>query len=374
MAMGVLLDIKPSHLIVMATAWRAAIRLHQAEEWSPASGGHTEILRDLGSELILTHGEDRCKTEYLFRREYNLILPDRKKWLEDPNVILTPGGLVWFTDGSKTGSGTGVGIAGESPRVEITHKLGHHVTVFQAEVFAIWACAKYNLERAHSGKHIYICSDSLAALRALHKMEIGSKLVRDCALTLRELTLNNRVKLVWVPGHAGIPGNERANELARLGATSSQPYHEYPIGVSTYALKGLAKDWLNQEFTRIWHNANGMRHTRALLEGSSQKLGDTLIHLDRAQLRMLVGLVTGHWYTRKHLVRMGLIEQSTCPKCEEEDETLLHVLLRWNCMELRALRGSILGTLELSSLSISAGLVPALLKLATEAQLPRHSQ
>ncbi|XP_076549179.1 uncharacterized protein LOC143306598 [Osmia lignaria lignaria] len=250
--------------------------------------------------------------------------------------------------------------------------LGHHVTVFQAELLAIWACAKYDLERAHSGKHIYICNDSLAALRALHKVEIGSKLVRDCALTLRQLTLNNRVKLVWVPGHAGIPGNERANELARLGATSSQPYHEYPIGVSTYALKGLAKGWLNQEFTRIWHNANGMRHTRALLEGPSQKLGDTLIHLDRAQLRMLVGLMTGHWYTRKHLVRMGLIEESTCPRCEEEDETPLHVLLR--CRELRALRGSILGTLEPSSLSISARLVPTLLKLATETQLPRHSQ
>ncbi|XP_034174835.2 uncharacterized protein LOC117601761 [Osmia lignaria lignaria] len=184
MAMGALLDIKPPHLIVMATAWRAAIRLHQAEKWSPASGGHTEILRDLGSELILTHGGDRCKTEYLFRREYDLILPDREKWLEDANGILTPGGLVWFTDGSKTGSGTGAGIAVESPRVELTHKLGHHVTVLQAEIFAIWACAKYNLERAHSGKHIYICSDSLAALRALHKVEIGSKLVRDCALTL----------------------------------------------------------------------------------------------------------------------------------------------------------------------------------------------
>ncbi|XP_046145656.1 uncharacterized protein LOC123988941 [Osmia bicornis bicornis] len=372
LAMGALLDIKPPHLTVMATAWRAAIRLHQAEEWSPTGGGHTEILRDVGSESILTHGGDRCKTEYLFRREYDLILPDREKWLKDPNDILTPGGLVWFTDGSKTGIGTGAGIAGESPRVEMTHKLGHHVTVFQAEVFAIWACAKYNLDRAHSGKHIYICSDSMAALKALHKVEIGSKLVKDCALILRQLSLNNRVKLLWVPGHTGIPGNERANELARLGASSSQPCHEYPIGVSTYALKGLAKDWLNQEFTRLWHNANGMRHTRALFKGPSQKLGDTLSHLDRAQLRMLVGLVTGHWYTRKHLARMRLTEETLCPRCEEEDETPLHVLLR--CRELRARRGAILGTLEPSSLSISAGLVPALLNFATEAQLPRHSQ
>nr|XP_034195012.1 uncharacterized protein LOC117611185 [Osmia lignaria] len=304
--------------------------------------------------------------------EYEIILPDREKWLEDPNGILTPGGLVWFTDGSKTRSGTGAGIAGESPRVEMTHKLGHHVTVFQAEVFAIWACAKNNLDRAHSGKHIYICSDSLAALRALHKVEIGSKPVRDCALTLRQLSLNNIVKLLWVPGHAGIEGNETDNELAQLGATSSQPCHVYPIGVSTYALKSLAKEWLNQEFTGLWQNANGMRHTRALLEGPSQKLGDTLTHLDRAQLRMVVCLVIGHWYTRKHLARMGLTEESTCPRCKEEDETPLHAHLR--CRELRALRGSILGISEPSSLIISAGLVPVLLNFATEAQLPRHSQ
>ncbi|XP_076547110.1 uncharacterized protein LOC143305849 [Osmia lignaria lignaria] len=257
----------------------------------------------------------------------------------------------------------------------MTYKLDDDVTIFQAEVFAIWACAKYNFKRAHSGKHIcnnYICSDSIAALRAHHRVEVGSKLVRDCALTLRQLSLNNRVKLIWVPGHAGILGNERANELARLGATSSQPYQEHPIGVSTYALKGLAKEWLNQEFTRLWQNANGMRHTRALLEGPSQKLGDTLIHLDRAPLRMLVGLVTGHWYMKKHLARMGLTVESTCPRCGAEDETPLHALLR--CRELRALRGSILRTSEPPSLSISAGLVPALLKFATEAQLPRHSQ
>nr|XP_034184636.1 uncharacterized protein LOC117606373 [Osmia lignaria] len=340
MAMGALLDIKPPHLTVMATAWRAAIRLHQAEEWCLASGGHTEILRDRGSELILTHGGDRCKTEYLFRREYDLIIPDREEWREDPSGILTPGGLVWFTDGSKTGSGTGAGIAGESPKVEMTYKLGHHVTVFQAEVFAIWAYAKYNLEKDHSGKHIYICSDSIAALRALHRVQVGSKLVKDCTLTLRQLSLNNRVKLLWIPGHAGIPG--------------------------------LAKDWLHQEFTRLWHNANGMRHARALFEGPSQKLGDTLIHLDRARLRMLVGLVTGHWYTKKHIARMRLTEETVCPRCEEEDETPFHVLLR--CRELRALRGSILGTLEPSSLSISGGLVPVLLNFATEAQLPRLSQ
>ncbi|XP_046142905.1 uncharacterized protein LOC123988103 [Osmia bicornis bicornis] len=269
--MGALLDIKPPHLTVMATAWRAAIRLHQAEEWSPTGGGHTEILRQ--GEIA-----------------------------EGPKRHSDSGGLVWFTDGSKTSIGTGAGIAGESPRVEITHKLGHHVTAFQAEVFAIWACAKYNLERAHSGKHIYICSGSLAALEALHKVEIGSKLVRDCALTLRQLSLNNRVKLLWVPGHTGIPGTRGLTNWHDWGRQAPSRAMSTPLVVSTYALKGLAKDWLNQEFTRLWHNVMAMRHTRALFEGPSQKLGDTLSHLDKAQLRMLVGLVTGHW-------------------CEEEDET-----------------------------------------------------
>jgi len=56
-------------------------------------------------------------------------------------------------------------------------------------------------------KPIYICSDSLSAIRALHKPRITSKLIRECKEELNDLDGSRQVCLTWVPGHTGILGN-----------------------------------------------------------------------------------------------------------------------------------------------------------------------
>jgi ribonuclease HI len=40
---------------------------------------------------------------------------------------------------------------------------------------------------------------------------------------LQEVARTRRVVLQWVPAHCGIPGNETADELAKLGAREEQP-------------------------------------------------------------------------------------------------------------------------------------------------------
>jgi ribonuclease HI len=91
--------------------------------------------------------------------------------------------------------------------------LGQYTTVFQAEVYAIKSCAVENLDR-----NIYILSDSQAAIKALYKHQITSKLVWDCRQSLMQLARHNRVQLIWVPGHEVIVGNEMADQLARMGS------------------------------------------------------------------------------------------------------------------------------------------------------------
>jgi hypothetical protein len=69
-------------------------------------------------------------------------------------------------------------------RKKRSFSLGQHTTVFQAEVYAIKACIDENLNRGYKNRYIYILSDSQAAIKALGKYQITSKLVCDCHQSL----------------------------------------------------------------------------------------------------------------------------------------------------------------------------------------------
>jgi hypothetical protein len=64
------------------------------------------------------------------------------------------GGLVWYTDGSKTSShwcwGVQVGC-----KKRHSFSLGLHIAVFQAEICAIKACVMENIEKGYRGRNIY---------------------------------------------------------------------------------------------------------------------------------------------------------------------------------------------------------------------------
>jgi hypothetical protein len=57
-------------------------------------------------------------------------------------------------------------------------------TVFQAEMYAIKACTDENIDKNYKNRNIYILSDSQAAIQALDKYQITSKLVWDCHQSL----------------------------------------------------------------------------------------------------------------------------------------------------------------------------------------------
>jgi len=49
--------------------------------------------------------------------------------------------------------------------------------------------------------------------------------------------------------------------------------------------------------------------------------------MTRKKLRLTVGFLTGHCQLRKHLHTMGLVDTPLCRMCEQEDETVGHVLM-----------------------------------------------
>jgi ribonuclease HI len=117
--------------------------------------------------------------------------------------------------------GTEAGVYCHGTRRKFSFSLGQYTTVFQTEVYAIKACTGENLDRNYRNRNIYILSDSRAAINALGKHQITSKLVSDCHQSLIQLVRHNRVQLIWVPSPKSIAGSKTADLLARTG--SEQP-------------------------------------------------------------------------------------------------------------------------------------------------------
>ncbi|KAJ8913284.1 hypothetical protein NQ315_010950 [Exocentrus adspersus] len=263
--------------------------------------------------------------ELLTLRKKALEIPSREVWNQDPDALVSHG-LVWFTDGSKTLEGTGAGVRGVRPRVELSFPLGKHASVFQAEVFAISACASENLKRGYSNQHIQICTDSQAALHALKSPRITSQVVLECTNSLAALGQRNKVRLVWVPGHSGVAGNEEADVLARKGSSDTLTGPEPAIGLPYSYPLGSIDNWTREKCQEDWSRGIGLRQARLLIKGPGAAATRSLVNLNRASISVITGLLTGHGRLNKHLNTIGLSPDSRCRLCGTSDEDSIHVL------------------------------------------------
>jgi len=103
--------------------------------------------------------------------------PDRSEWKRRIIQSLSKG-PVWYTDGSKTSSGTGGDVFGG--KTGLVFSLGTFGTVSQAEEYAIMSAVRESIARGYNGRTITIFTDSQTALKALKSVTVKSKLVLEC--------------------------------------------------------------------------------------------------------------------------------------------------------------------------------------------------
>lgn len=83
-------------------------------------------------------------------------------------------------------------------------------TNFQAETYALLVCAQENLWVQYFNQRVLIYSDSQGVLKPLASCLLDSELVLGSLKAINQLVESNKVHICWVPGHQGLPGNDKA--------------------------------------------------------------------------------------------------------------------------------------------------------------------
>ncbi|XP_053686280.1 uncharacterized protein LOC128735819 [Sabethes cyaneus] len=300
-ALDALLYLLPLHQFVQLEAEKGALRLRRVKHFQDGDlNGHLRIIRDFQLNTLVIMNEDWMETRTNFDIPFKVIETDRRLW-EEGGPKTRPGSLLFYTDGSKIGKSTGAGVTG--PGIDISIPMGQ-------------------------------CQ---AALNALKAYTCQSKLVWECILSLRQLALTNNVNLYWVPGHAGIEKNEKADLLARIGSSTEFVGPEPFCGVSTACVKAELKVWESSTIDANWRAVPTLRQSKRFIT-PCKSITRSLISLNKMDLSTLTGLLTGHCPSRYHLKNIGKLTDDICRFCNFEIETSEHILCQCSALIQRRLR------------------------------------
>jgi len=135
--------------------------------------------------------------------------------------------------------------------------------------------------------------------------------------------LNPRPAATGVPGHCGI---ERVNLLAKQASCSCFTRPEPSVDISTSTIRSSINSWAIQEQSRLLQALPKCRQAKLFLNTPVKVLARFALSLEKKDLRILVGLLTGHADLNRHLKIMGLRNKAVCPLCQDEEETSIHFI------------------------------------------------
>jgi len=194
-------------------------------------------LYDLSKHLVMGKLEDRTTTS-MAEGVRKMISPNTDKTTRPKEIhehwlrSLPDHTIVIYTDGSKLDNGaTGCGWVifniGNQQLFRIKEGscyLGNRAEVYDAELHAVQEAINLLFTFTTPRSRVFICIDNQAATDTLQFNQHNHEYARRTLESMAQLRLLGwDISTVWCPSHCNIPGNDRADMLAKLGASGTTP-------------------------------------------------------------------------------------------------------------------------------------------------------
>ena len=152
--------------------------------------------------------------------------------------------------------------------------------------------------------------------------------------------------LYWVPGLAGVRGNEIADKFARDGSVQKFVGPEPSLGIWTENIRRGIKCWMYNQHLAIWRCLSStQRQARKLISGPISTTKTRFLSFNRIQSKVVIGLHNGHYILRKHLHLMWLTNSPLYRRFGVGEETSAPILCECaECESLASLRHLYLGS------------------------------
>ena len=126
---------------------------------------------------------------------------------------------------------------------------------------------------------------------------------------LNQLGKQNHLSIAWIPGLAGVHGNEVADCLAKSGFKSKIHGPESFITVPCASCVSTVKDWSTDGWKSLWNKRNDCLRMKESVGWTSSRLTIRFLNLKKPQLEQVL---TGHCNLQRHKKTTGQENHRSC--------------------------------------------------------------
>ncbi|KAJ4443296.1 hypothetical protein ANN_04964 [Periplaneta americana] len=257
---------------------------------------------------LTVHPKDfhRASNTCTDRHEYN-IYTDGSRLQKENDVTLVGCAFVTYYNTTEVHSAT--------------FRLAPMCSVFQAELFAILQAVKWSIT---NGIDSCIHSDSQSALQTIDdKYNLHSIAVEIRSLILK---FEGRICLMWVRGHTGTEGNERADTLAKQAASTNSEY-KYSTCPISY-IKQKIKHTTTLKWNTYWNSSVKGSVTKKLFFPNVQ---DRLCCSQFSTDFFYTQFMTGHGKFGSYFERFRIKSAEESLYICKENQTVEHLIFHCPC-------------------------------------------